>query len=221
MRKTGTIYWFFATLAKSFGTAFFDLRTVNHEKLIQDRGVLIVANHESYVDPPFIGVSFQDSIYYLARKTLFRSVGGWLYPKLNAVPVDQERPDMTSLKNIIKLLKAGERVLLFPEGERTLTGELGEAQAGVGLIISKAKVPVQPMRIVGAKEALPRGSGKMSRHPIKVVVGDPIEFTAEELAAKGREGYQQLADKVMAEIARLTTGAGVVTDSTKNREDRL
>lgn len=203
MKKTGTIYWFFSLLCESFGKAFFSLRTVNHEKLIQDRGVLIVANHESYFDPPFIGVAFRDAIYYLARKTLFRSVGGWLYPKLNAVPVDQERPDMTSLKNIIKLLKNDQTVLLFPEGERTMTGELGAAQAGVGLIISKARVPVQPVRIIGAMKALPRGSGKMKRHPIKVVVGDPIEFTAEELNGKGRDAYQLIADRVMAEITKL------------------
>jgi len=203
MRRTGTIYWFIALLNRSLGRAFFDLRVVNQERLIQDGPVLVVANHESYLDPPFIGVSFRDSIYFLARKTLFRGPAAWLYPRLNAIPVDQDNPDMTSLKKIIKLLKSGERVLLFPEGERTLTGEIGEAQAGVGLIISKARVPVQPLRIVGAKEALPRGSGKLSRHPIKVVVGDPIEFTDAEMGVKGRDGYQALADKVMDSIKAL------------------
>ncbi|MDE0940400.1 MAG: hypothetical protein OSA43_10625, partial [Pirellulales bacterium] len=60
-----------------------------------------------------------------------------------------------------------------------------------------------PMRIFGARERLPRGSGRLKFHPITIVVGDPIDFTPEELAAKGRDGYQVISDRIMAEIAAL------------------
>jgi len=198
-----TIYWVGHTLFRTFAKGFLSYRVVNEEKLIQKGGVLVVANHESFLDPPLIGVAFRDAIYYLARKTLFRGPTSWLYPRWNAIPVDQDNPDMTSLKKIIKLLKNGERVLLFPEGERTLTGELGKGEAGVGLIASKAKVPILPLRIKGAYEALPRGSGKLRRLPVTIVVGDPIDFSKEELNVKGREAYQGISDRIMKEIDKL------------------
>ena len=84
--------------------------------------VLIASNHESFLDPPLVGVGYDKAVYMLARKTLFRGLGAWLYPKLNAIPIDQERPDMTSLKKIIKLLRQGNQVVIFPEGARTLDG---------------------------------------------------------------------------------------------------
>ena len=165
--------------------------------------MLIASNHESFLDPPLVGIAYDEEVHYLARKTLFRGFFKWLYTRWNAVPVDQDRPDMSSLKRIIKILRSGERVVVFPEGARTLDGELGPAGAGVGLIAAKSRAVVQPMRIFGARECLPRGSGRLKFHPITIVVGDPIDFTTEELAVKGRDGYQVISDRIMAEIAAL------------------
>lgn len=199
-----TIYWFFYSLCKKVFLTFFSYRVIGKEKLVTEGPVLIASNHESYFDPPVVGIAYDHAVYYLARKTLFRGFGGWLYPKLNSIPVDQDRPDMTSLKTIIKLLKSGNQVIIFPEGQRTLDGNLQPAEAGTGLIVAKSKATVQPVRIFGARDALPRGSNKVKFAPITVVVGDPIEFTVDELAAKGRDGYQAIADKIMEEIGKIS-----------------
>lgn len=198
-----TIYWIGVTFFRAATTAFFGYRVIGREKLIQDGGVLIASNHESFLDPPLIGIAYDDEVHYLARKTLFKGFFKWLYTKWNAVPVDQDRPDMSSLKRIIKILRSGERVVVFPEGARTLDGELGPAGAGVGLIVAKSKATVQPMRLFGARECLPRGSARLRLHPITIVVGDPIKFTSEELAVKGRDGYQVISDRIMAEISKI------------------
>ena len=199
-----TIYWFCSTLWKKCFIAFFSYRVVGREKLITDGPVILASNHESFLDPPLVGVVHDEEVYYLARKTLFTSFGAWLYPRLNSIPVDQERPDMTSLKTVIKVLKQGEKIVIFPEGSRTLDGKIGKGEPGTGLIVAKTKAVVQPMRIFGAREALPRGSGKMKFCPITVVIGDPVSFTPEELNVKGREGYQKISDKIMAEIEKIT-----------------
>ncbi len=198
-----TVYWAGVTLFRAATTALFGYRVIGREKLVQEGGVLIASNHESFLDPPLIGIAYDKEVYYLARKTLFKGFFKWLYTNWNAVPVDQDRPDMSSLKRIIKILRSGERVVVFPEGARTLDGELGPAEAGIGLIVAKSKATVQPMRLFGPRECLPRGSGRLRLRPITVVVGDPIEFTAEELAAKGRDGYQVLSDRIMAEIGKI------------------
>lgn len=199
-----TIYWLGYTFFRSAGKAFYNLRLINEEKLVKEGGVMMAANHESFLDPPLIGISHPENVTYLARKTLFRGIGKWLYTKWDAIPIDQENPDMTGLKRIIKALKIGKKVVMFPEGERTLTGNLNPALPGVGLIVAKSQCTVQPMRIFGAREALPRGSGKMNMAEIVVVVGDPLYFNKETLAQyRGKEGYQAIADKVMKAIAAL------------------
>ncbi len=199
-----TIYWLGYTFFRAAGKAFYNLRVVNEDKLVQTGGVMMAANHESFLDPPLIGITHPENVTYLARKTLFVGLTKWLYTNWDAIPIDQDNPDMTGLKRIIKALKNGKKVVMFPEGERTLTGDLNPALPGVGLIIAKSLATVQPMRIFGAREALPRGSGKMNMAQIVVVVGDPIYFDKETIVQyRGKEGYQAIADIIMNAIANL------------------
>ncbi len=191
----------------AFGSAFrtvFGLRIIGRENLITEGPVLVASNHQSFLDPPLIGNLYQDEMVFLARKTLFRGFFKWLYPRWNAIPVDQDRPDMASLKTIIRRLKEGHRVLVFPEGARTLDGTLGEAAPGIGLIAAKSGAPIQPIRIEGARNALPRGSGRIRFARITVTIGPPIRLTPEEIkAAVGKEGYDHIAKRIMAAIGAL------------------
>ena len=201
-------YWIGFTLSLLFFRCFFLLRIVGKKKIKEswkEGGVLIVANHASYFDPPVVGVSYGKKTAFLARKTLFKKgFFGWLYPKLNAIPVDQEGPDMSSLKRIIKELKNGNPVLIFPEGQRSVDGTILPGEAGVGLVIAKSKAPVLPMRIFGAFEAFPRGA-KIPKFftKITVSVGDMITFDEDLLKTKTRESYQKISDCVMNAISRI------------------
>jgi 1-acyl-sn-glycerol-3-phosphate acyltransferase len=191
------------TLRSAF-RGLFSLRVRGKEHLVTEGAVLVVSNHQSFLDPPLIGTLYEDEMYYLARKSLFRGPAKWLYTKWKAIPVDQDRPDMASLKTIIRMLKQGNRVLVFPEGERTQDGEIGKTQPGVGLIALKSGAVIQPIRIRGAREALPRGSGKIRFARIDVHVGKPLTFSDEELnEATGKEAYRMIADRVMAAIREL------------------
>lgn len=198
------IYWLGWLL---FGSAFrglFGMRIVGREHLVTEGPVLVASNHESFLDPPLIGNLYQDEMVYLARKSLFKGFFRWLYGQWNAIPVDQDRPDMASLKTIIRKLKEGHRVLVFPEGARTLDGTLGEAAPGIGLIAAKSAATIQPVRIRGAREALPRGSARIRFARISVHIGPPIQLTPEEIAqAKSKEGYELIARRIMAAIAAL------------------
>lgn len=198
------IYWFGWI---TFGSAFrglFGMRVVGREHLITEGPVLVASNHQSYLDPPLIGNLYQDEMVYLARKTLFNSFTRWVYKHWNAIPVDQERPDMASLKTIIRKLREGNRVLIFPEGARTHNGDIGDAAPGIGLIAVKSGAVIQPVRIRGAREALPRGSARIRFARISVHVGPPIRLSDEELrAAKGKEDYDRIAKRIMDAIKAL------------------
>ncbi len=191
----------------SFGAAYrtlFGLRVIGNENLIKAGPVLIASNHQSFLDPPLIGNLYQTEMVYFARKTLFKGFGKWLYPQWNAIPIDQDKPDTSSMKAAIRKLKEGWRVLVFPEGQRTLDGSINEAAPGIGMIAAKAGVPIQPVRIFGADKALPRGSGKISFARITVKVGPPILLTPEEFKAySNKEGYLALTERIMDGIKAL------------------
>ena len=202
----GAIYRTHYEIAKFLARTLFGF-TVRHPERIPDHGGLILAmNHESYLDPPLAGISCDREIFYLARKTLLEwPILGPIFPHLNVIPVDQERADMAALKTLIKVVRSGNASVIFPEGSRTLDGQLQEAQPGLGLVIAKTLAPVVPMRVFGAFKAFPRGGRPRLFSPIELVVGHPIHFGPEDLQGReGRDLYQHLSDRVMRVIAGLT-----------------
>ena len=198
--------WYFAIyhLTRLVARVFFRFRVVHPERVIQEGPVILAMNHESYLDPPFAGIGCRRAIYFLARKSLLEvPVLGWLLPKLNVIPIDQEGGDRSALKALIRILRANQGALVFPEGSRTLDGNLQPPQNGVGFVIAKTLAPVVPMRIFGAHRALPRGGGRLRLCPITIVVGEPLHFTAADLEDSGREVYSRLSQRVMDSIAAL------------------
>jgi 1-acyl-sn-glycerol-3-phosphate acyltransferase len=199
--------WYFTIyhLTRLIARVFFRFRVVHPERVIQEGPVILAMNHESYLDPPFAGIGCRRAIYFLARRSLLDiPVLGWVLPKLNVIPVEQEGGDRSALKALIRILRANHCALVFPEGSRTLDGNLQSPQPGIGFVIAKTLAPVVPMRIFGAHQALPRGGGRLRFCPITIVVGQPLRFTAADIEGSGREVYPRLSQRVMEAIAALT-----------------
>lgn len=199
-------YWFCYYLIKVIGRVFFRLRWLHRERMINHGPTILAANHQSFLDPPFAGSASDRAIYFLARRSLLDGpILGWLLPKLNVVPVDSESgKDRTALKALIRILRAGEGTLVFPEGQRTPDGTLQPALPGLGLVIAKTLAPVVPMRIFGAYDAWPLGQKWPRFRPVTVVVGEPIYFTEKDLEPPTKDLYQRLSQRVMDAIAALT-----------------
>lgn len=198
--------WYFTIyhLTRLIARVFFRFRVVHPERVIQEGPVILAMNHESYLDPPFAGIGCRRAIYFLARKSLLDvPVLGWILRKLNVIPVDQEGGDRSALKALIRILRANHGTLVFPEGSRTLDGNLQPPQPGIGFVIAKTLAPVVPMRIFGARQALPRGGGRLRFCSITIVVGEPLRFSAADLEGNGREVYSCLSQRVMDAIAAL------------------
>src|SRR5438067_6393354 len=141
-------YWLGYRLSRFVARFGFRFRVLHPERMIQSGPAILAMNHESYLDPPLAGITCDRAIYFLARKSLLDvPLLGWLLPKLNVIPVDQEGIDRSALKAIINILKSGNAALVFPEGSRTLDGNLQPAEPGLGLVIAKTLAPVVPMRI--------------------------------------------------------------------------
>jgi 1-acyl-sn-glycerol-3-phosphate acyltransferase len=197
------LYRFCYLLSRGIAKTVFSYHAYGQENIIEEGPAIMAANHQSYLDPPLVGITCRNELYYLARKTLFeKKLLGLLISHVNALPVDLSRGDLTAVRSIINLLKAGRRTVIFPEGTRSRDGKIQPARPGIGMIIAKTLVPVVPMRIFGSFDAWPKG-GKLRPHRLTVVVGKPIRFAKEDLTGNNRETYQRISERVLATIAAI------------------
>ncbi len=191
-------------LSKLIAATLFRYHVVHPERMIETGGLILAVNHTSYFDPPLAGICSQRDVYFLARKNLLKwPLLGPLFPDMNVIPVDRGGADMTALKTIIRKIREGNGVLLFPEGTRSKTGDLQSAQPGLGLIIAKTLCPVLPMRIFGASNAFPRGARLPRPTRITTVIGEPLHFTEEETLPASKETYSRISQRVMDAIGAL------------------
>ena len=137
-------------------TLGFSFRSRGFRNMPKTGPVLILANHESYLDPLAVGLAVRRRIWYLARKPLFHPpVLGPFLKSVGCVPVDQEGVAKEGIKTCIDLLQADKPLLVFPEGRRSPDGKLQPLKGGVSLILKRAPVPIVPVGIAGAFEAYP------------------------------------------------------------------
>jgi 1-acyl-sn-glycerol-3-phosphate acyltransferase len=189
---------------------YFRWRVYNHERVPLKGAVILAANHASFLDPPLVGSSLHRDINYLARKSLFRfPVLGSILRGVNAVPVDRDGGGAAGLRAIMDRLHAGGAIILFPEGTRTQDGKLQPARSGIGLTVIKSDAPVVPVRVFGTYEAWGRHVRFPRSLPVVVKFGQPMNFERLRAEAKNcskarlKEIYQQVADEIMAAIAKL------------------
>src|SRR2546423_2212656 len=159
-------YWIGYHLSRLAGRLFFRFRVIHRERMIQSGPVILAMNHQSYLDPPLAGTACDRAIYFLARRTLLNvPLLGGVLPRLNVIPVNQEGVDRSAIKAVIRILQAGNGVLVFPEGSRTLDCTLQAAEPGNGLIIAKKLAPGVPQRVLRAPRALPRHCQPLTVEP--------------------------------------------------------
>jgi 1-acyl-sn-glycerol-3-phosphate acyltransferase len=138
-------------------TLAFSLRLDGVDNVPRSGPALLIANHQSFLDPLLVGIAARRHLRYLARQTLFRHrFLAWLMRSLNAVPIDQEGFARAGLKTILDQLQEGRAVLVFPEGERTHDGDIHPLRAGVHLLVKRGRAPIVPVGIAGAFTAWPR-----------------------------------------------------------------
>ena len=184
------MYWLSQTLSHALLTMFGRLEIIGAENVPEEGGVLLASNHLSNIDPPLIGSSIRRPIHYFAKEELFRiPVLGWWIAHINAFPVRRGEHDIGAFKKARSLLAAGEGVLLFPEGHRSKTGELGAARPGAAMLAIKAGVPVVPVCIVNSHRLL-------QFEKLKVAFGKPMR-------PKGEPSYEDFSAEIMAAIAGL------------------
>lgn len=157
-------------------TIFYRHQTFGLEHVKPGKGI-IAPNHVSFLDPAVIAISWPEEVAFLAKKSLFSSyLLRTLINNLNAYPVSGTSQDLNSLKLICKLLQKDQKVVIFPEGIRSRSGDLGAIKSGIGMLAIRNKCPIIPIYIHGTFDIWSRGHKLPKlRGKTACVIGSPIQ----------------------------------------------
>lgn len=143
---------------------------------IIDGSAVIVSNHFSAIDcVHFLNIS-KERPYFLAKKELFeKKFLSWLFKKYGGIPVDRKNPDMRAMLSALKVLKNGEKLVIFPEGTRnkTKTNELQDIKGGAVVFAVRSKCPIIPVMLLNKPKLFKK---------TKIIIGKP--FTLENFYDK-------------------------------------
>lgn len=168
-------YEFVRYLLWLIGLLVFRVRCGGREHVPATGGVLILANHQSLLDPPLLGMVIPREINYVARDTLFDNK--WLAPlirSVNAIPIDRDGLGLAGLKETLRRLKRGEIVILFPEGTRTPDGEIQPLKPGFSALVTRTGACILPMALEGSYQAWPRRQPVPLPNLVQIEIGPPL-----------------------------------------------
>lgn len=172
-----TIWFSFARWwCRIFCIVLFRMRFYGLENIPSNGPFILASNHQSFLDPLFVGIAPKRQLCFMARNTLFAGrIFGPLLLSVKAIPVRRGQADISAIKTIITKLKQGHGVCLFPEATRTTDGRIASFKGGFGLLCRRGNAPVVPALIDGAFECWPRHK-KLFKPGSKITVcyGKPI-----------------------------------------------
>lgn len=174
-------------------------RARGHDRITHRGGMLLVINHQSFLDPLLVGLPLRRPVSYVARENLFRvPIIGWILRHAYVLPINRDAAGAGVLREMITRLNAGFWVGIFPEGTRSEDGTLGKIKPGFLAMLRRADVPVCPVGIAGAGLALGRHHKLPHFSTVRVVFGQPIP--TEQIAETLKLGETALLDLIRSRL---------------------
>jgi 1-acyl-sn-glycerol-3-phosphate acyltransferase len=171
------------------------------------KGPLVLApNHFSQMDHFFVGVFLRRKIRFMAKSQLFGPpVLTYIYKHGGVFPVRRGHKDEEAFRTAYELLDQGEMLLVYAEGGRSRSGEMGEPKPGVGRIALESGVPIVPVAIHGSARV--RGWKRLRFPRVTIEFGEPLTFAIEREPSRERqlEAATQIFDRVRDIYAGLAT----------------
>lgn len=172
------------------------LRVYGAERMPMTGGLVVAANHFSWVDPPALGVSSPRTLYFMAKIEAHRAPGlGQLARSFGAFAVRRGESDRDAVRTMRQIVRDGHALGLFVEGTRQCSGEPGHVQPGAAMVAINEDVPVIPVAIHGSQ------MWRLGNfHPVSLAWGQPMTF---EGLPRGGKGYKEASVEIEGAIRRL------------------
>ncbi len=203
IRPRGTgLYRLSRAFLKGLFRAYNRWEVTGREHVPETGGVLLIANHTSYADPPIIGAASPRPVSFMAKAELFKvPMLSAFIRRTHAFPVRRDAADQLALRRALKVLGSGQVLLVFPEGTRSPDGRLMPFEAGAAFIALAADAQVVPVGIDGADRVLPRCSPFLLPAKLRVQFGPPIDLSPLRGQRRTREVLQQACNAMSAALA--------------------
>jgi|SRR5690349_13264421 len=202
-KGVGWTYTFVRLLISLPTLLLYRTRAVGRENVPESGAVILAPNHFSQMDHFFCGLYLKQKIRFMAKSQMFGPpVLTYIYSHGGVFPVRRGHYDEEAFKTAFTILERGEMLLMYAEGGRSRTGELGEVKPGIGRIALESGAPVVPVAIHGSAKVR---RWKRLRFPkVTVQFGEPLHFPAEE--APSRERQLEVAEQIFAPVREMYAG---------------
>ncbi len=177
----------------------FHLKVEGRENIPEKGAIIIAPNHLSNLDPPMVGYAAKRELFYLAKEGLFvvSKPFEWLIRTFNAIPIKREGFDIKVFREVDRLIKRGQAIVIFPEGTRSKSGQLLPFKPGVGMIAARYGIPVVPCYIENTNK--PIWKILTGKNPIIIKFGKPIECDKK----KDKNYYEYITKLIESEVKKL------------------
>jgi 1-acyl-sn-glycerol-3-phosphate acyltransferase len=165
-------------------------------------GFVLAPNHVSNLDPWPLGIPLwpRRQLHWMAKSELYKPVIGTLISWGGAFPVRRGERDEAAIETAVERVRAGEVVVIFPEGTRKEKGLIkryeSRPRTGAARVALRAGAPLVPAAITGTDRLLRLG-------PLKVAYGPPVDLEGLDVVGDEREAAKEATDRLMADIAKL------------------
>lgn len=199
-------YEFWRTAAQIYLVLAHRIQEIDGHRVPQTGPVLLIANHQSFLDPPAIGIGARPRhLDFIARGGLFSNPSfGKFIAALNSIPIREDGGDAAAMKEALRRIGMGRAVLVFAEASRTPDGTTQPFKRGVAVLVRRCNCPVVPVAIEGAFDAWPRSRplpDPFSGKRVAIAYGEPIEHASLK-AMSADDAMQRLYDEVEHERQR-------------------
>lgn len=180
---------------------FFGLKIFGERNIRFEENYIFASNHTSYADPPVVGCALNREVSFIAKSELFRNRAfAWLIDTYHAIPVDRYEIGRKTLKLIIEKLRNGESILMFPEGTRSSTGDMGSFKAGLGFLALQTGSGIVPVYVRGTDRLL-KCFFRLER--LEIRIGPPIRINEAYVPEDRRMDYRTINSMVLNEMRML------------------
>ncbi|MGL6107055.1 lysophospholipid acyltransferase family protein [Romboutsia sp.] len=188
-----SFYNFVMGLFRVISKVFYKYEVIGAENIPDEGNLIIAANHKSNIDPIFIGAAIKNrKLAPIGKKELFNIKPiGYILKKLNGISINREKPDVSTIKNILRAVKDGYVVGIFPEGTRIKEPGFGDAKAGLAMFAIKSKAMVVPISIITNYKLL---------NKVTIYIDKPITFEEYYKEKLTSQDYERLSQNVLEVI---------------------
>ncbi len=201
-KRPNWMYEFVRLVLTPYLLFFFRTRAIDSDKVPADGPAIVAPNHFSFLDHFFVAVYLRRKVQFMAKSQLFTMPMQVVYHNGGVFPVRRGQRDEEAFKSAHAVLARGGIVVMYCEGGRSRTGELGEAKPGIGRLALESGAPVVPVALVGSERV--RNWKRLQFPKVTVQFSDPVRF--ERVAEPSREQSLAASQEIFGRIRRLWNG---------------